>query len=195
MKKQIHEQYTDAVLDIFNPEFDLESKVIKIAKEIKDCSKRGGTVFILGNGGSAAIASHVSVDLTKNARVKSQNFNEADLITCFSNDFGYENWMMEALRFYSTDNDLVILISSSGNSENIIRAARYSVSNRIRMISLSGMNFNNALVGINGATMSIWVNSKGYNIIESIHQMILLMAVDYLIGSAEYLATPSGYTK
>ena len=69
----------------------------------------GGKIIFVGNGGSAAIASHVSVDLTKNANIQSVNFNEADLITCFSNDYGYERWIEKAIDFYADDKDVLIL--------------------------------------------------------------------------------------
>ena len=58
--------------------------LIKISEKFKKTSKKGGKIILLGNGGSAATSSHVSVDLTKNAKIRSINFNEADLITCFS---------------------------------------------------------------------------------------------------------------
>ena len=67
--------------------------------------------MIFGNGGSAAIASHFSVDLTKTANIRSVNYNEADLITCFSNDYGYERWVEKAVDFYGDANDLIIVIS------------------------------------------------------------------------------------
>jgi len=75
---------------------------------------KGRKVILVGNGGSAAIASHVAVDLTKAARVRAINFNEADLITCFANDYGYEHWVEKALGAYADPGDLAILISSSG---------------------------------------------------------------------------------
>ena len=56
--------------------------------------------MIFGNGGSAAISSHFSVDMTKNAGVRCTNYNESDLLTCFSNDFGYERWVEKAINFY-----------------------------------------------------------------------------------------------
>ena len=94
-------------------------------KLIKKTIKNKGKIYIVGNGGSASIASHVSVDFAKVARVQSSTFNDANLITCFSNDYGYENWVKEALRFYSDEGDLVILISSSGRSKNMINAANF----------------------------------------------------------------------
>lgn len=64
---------------------------------LKSATQNGGRVIIVGNGGSAAMASHVSVDLTKTAQVRSVSFNEADLLTCFANDYGYERWVEKAL--------------------------------------------------------------------------------------------------
>ena len=58
-----------------------------------DAHKNKKKTMIFGNGGSAAIASHFSVDVTKNAKVRCTNYNESDLLTCFSNDFGYEKWV------------------------------------------------------------------------------------------------------
>ena len=81
--------------------------------------------MIFGNGGSAAIASHFSVDLTKNAKVRCTNYNESDLITCFSNDYGYEMWVEKAIELYGDEGDSVILISSSGESKNMTNAAKY----------------------------------------------------------------------
>ena len=80
--------------------------------------------MIFGNGGSAAIASHFSVDLTKNARVRCTNYNESDLLTCFSNDYGYEHWVSKAIEFYGDQGDAVILISAGGNSLNMVNGAK-----------------------------------------------------------------------
>ena len=74
----------------------------------------GKKIILVGNGGSAAMASHVAVDFTKAARIRAVNFNESDLLTCLSNDYGYERWVEMALEFYADPGDLVILISSSG---------------------------------------------------------------------------------
>ena len=94
-------------------------EIIKILKKIKNNRKK---IILVGNGGSAAIASHVSVDLTKMCKIRAVNFNEADLLTCFANDYGYENWVKKALSSYADKGDLLICISSSGESKNIIKA-------------------------------------------------------------------------
>ena len=74
--------------------FDEEEleKLQETKKVLIETNKNKKKTLIFGNGGSAAIASHFSVDLTKNAKIRCVNYNESDLLTCFSNDFGYEKW-------------------------------------------------------------------------------------------------------
>ena len=91
--------------------------LLDIENKYEDYINLYNTIYIVGNGGSASIASHVSVDFAKVARIKSATFNNANLITCFANDYGYENWVTEAIKAYLNKNDMVILISSSGNSK------------------------------------------------------------------------------
>ena len=135
--------------------------------------------MIFGNGGSAAIASHVSVDLTKNANIRSVNFNEADLITCFANDYGYENWVVEAIKAYTNINDLIILISSSGTSKNIVNAAKYCKDNNIDLITLSGFTKDNPLSSL--GNVNFHIESTEYNYIEMSHHIILLALVDIFV--------------
>ena len=104
--------------------FDYDEKKLNLfVKYLKQTKKNNKKVIIVGNGGSAAMASHVSVDLTKTCKIRSINFNEADLLTCFANDYGYENWVKKAADFSADKNDLFICISSSGMSKNIINGA------------------------------------------------------------------------
>ena len=159
-------------------------KILALKKTIKKVKKSKKKILIFGNGGSAAIASHFSVDLTKNAKVRAVNFNEADLITCFSNDYGYENWVKKAIEYYSDRGDIIILISSSGTSKNIVNAAKYAKRKKIKLITFSGINKNNPIRKI--GNINFFVNSKAYNIVENIHQIILLSLIDLIIGKSEY---------
>lgn len=167
---------------------DYEKKALKCAELLKKCNLYNGKIIFLGNGGSASIASHVSVDLTKNARIRSINFNEPDLITCFANDFGHDNWMKEALKMYSNKNDIVILISSSGKSKNIINAAKWCLQNSLKTITFTGHNKDNPLKSLNNKGMNFWINSKAYNLVELSHLFILLSIVDLIIGKNIYKA-------
>ncbi len=102
-----------------------EDKLNQTIKLINKSKSKSGKIYLAGNGGSASIASHVSVDFAKIAKVNSSTFNNSNLITCFANDYGYENWITEAIKAYMNKNDMIILISSSGTSKNIVNAAKY----------------------------------------------------------------------
>ena len=160
------------------------SDIETISKIFIDCKKKKNSVFIFGNGGSASIASHVSTDLNKVCNIKSRNFNEASHITCFSNDYGYDNWITQTLKIYLKKSDIVILISSSGNSKNIVNAGKYCIKKKIKFITLTGFNKKNNLYSLSSSKgLNIWVNSKNYNFVENLHQIILLLAVDKVNNS------------
>ena len=136
----------------------------------------GKKIIIFGNGGSAAMASHVAVDFTKAAGIRAMNFNEADLITCFANDYGYENWVAKAFEAYADSGDLAILISSSGKSDNIIKAAQYCKENNYDLITFSGFDRNNDLCKL--GKINFFIDSKNYNYVEMSHHIILVSIVD-----------------
>ena len=158
------------------------TKALYLLNKAKD---RNSKVIIAGNGGSAAISSHLAVDFTKACGLRAINFNEADLITCFANDFGYENWVVEALKAYADNNDLVILLSSSGTSPNIVNAGQYCKTHGIDLITLSGFNEDNPLSKL--GNINVWVASEYYNFIEMIHHVWLVALVDKLAIGDEIL--------
>jgi D-sedoheptulose 7-phosphate isomerase len=151
------------------------------AEIIWHAKANGGKVILVGNGGSAAMASHLSVDLTKAAGVRAINFNEADLLTCFANDFGYENWVARALEAYADKSDVVVLISSSGKSPNILNGVAQARKMGLSVISLSGFKNDNPLRQL--GDINFWCNSEAYNIVEMTHHVWLLSIVDYIIQS------------
>ena len=153
----------------------------KLTNLILETSKKKNKVIICGNGGSSATAAHTSVDLTKNARIKAINFNEYDLITCFSNDFGYQNWLKKSLEYYADTEDLLILISCSGNSKNLVNARKKAISMGLKIATITGCKKSNNLNKPKN-DVNIWINSKSYNQIEIIHHIILLMIVDDIIN-------------
>jgi D-sedoheptulose 7-phosphate isomerase len=143
--------------------------------------KAGKKAIVVGNGGSAAMASHVAVDFTKAASIRAINFNEADLITCFANDYGYEHWVEKALEAYADSGDLVILISSSGKSQNILNAAKKANEMGLSVITVSGFLSDNPLRKF--GDLNLWVDSTEYNIVEMTHHVWLVAIIDYLIES------------
>ena len=180
------QNYLTDFSSLIKPDKDIISKLIQVRNIFLGTSKKKGKILIFGNGGSAAIASHVSVDLTKNAKIRTVNFNESDLITCFSNDYGYERWVEKAIDFYADKNDSVVLISSSGKSKNMINGCKAAKRKKIKAISLTGHTKNNPLS--KATDLSLWINSKAYNFIENTHQIWLLTICDLIIGKREYPA-------
>ena len=178
--------YLNDLSDTIRPGKDIINDLIQVRNIFLKISKKKGKILIFGNGGSAAIASHVSVDLTKNAKIRTVNFNEADLITCFSNDYGYERWIEKAVDFYADPNDALVLISSSGKSKNMLNARKVAKRKKIKVISLTGHTKNNPLSKV--ADLSLWINSKAYNFVENTHQIWLLTVCDLIIGKREYPA-------
>ena len=165
---------------------EIKKKLINLKKIFITTKKNRKKILIFGNGGSAAIASHFSVDLTKNAKIRCTNYNEPDLITCFSNDFGYERWVEMAIKYYGNKGDVLIVISSSGKSKNMINACIAARKKKFsKIITLTGHLVNNPVKKL--GDINLWVNSKAYNYIENIHQFWLLSLVDLVIGKKNYL--------
>ena len=153
-----------------------EKNLEQTIKTIKKTIKNNGKVYVIGNGGSASIASHVSVDFAKVAGVPSSTFNNANLITCFANDYGYENWVTESIKAYTNKNDMFILISSSGTSRNIVNAAKYCKKKSMNLVTLSGFKKNNPLSKL--GKINFHIDSNQYNFIEMSHHIILVYLVD-----------------
>ncbi len=185
--KEFLTSYLNDFSDLVKPDEKIIDQLGKVADLIKVISAKGNKVLIFGNGGSAAISSHFSVDLTKNAGVRCVNCNEADLITCFANDYVYERWVEKAVDFYGDEGDLLIVISSSGSSKNMlngVKAARNGNFNAV--VTFTGFADENPLRQL--GDINLWADSKAYNFIENIHQVWLLAIVDLIIGSREYSA-------
>jgi D-sedoheptulose 7-phosphate isomerase len=163
---------------------DVNQQIKDAKKAILETKRIGGKLMFAGNGASASIANHASLDFTKQGKVRSINFNESAFITAFSNDFGYENWLQKAVEFYGDKGDTLVLISCSGTSPNVVKAAEYSRKHGVNVITFTGFNNDNML--IKSGDINFWVDSRAYNIIEGIHQIWLLSICDLIIGKKEY---------
>lgn len=161
----------------------ITNDLIQIKSLFQDTSNKGGKIILAGNGGSAAMASHVAVDMTKNAGIRAVTFNEYDLITTLANDFGYENWISKAIEFYYNSKDIIVLISASGQSQNVLNAATKSKELGLTVITFSGMSPQNPLR--NQGDINLWVDSQVYNIVEMTHHIWLLAIVDMIISKTE----------
>jgi D-sedoheptulose 7-phosphate isomerase len=153
------------------------------AAMVRQTHQSSKKIIVVGNGGSAAMASHVTVDFTKAAGIRAINFNEADLITCFANDYGYEHWVAKALEAYADPGDLVILISSSGKSPNMLNGARQAKAMDLSLVTVSGFSADNPVRKL--GDLNLWVDSTAYNIVEMTHHVWLVAIIDYLVETNE----------
>jgi D-sedoheptulose 7-phosphate isomerase len=187
MGKKFLERYFEDLKTAMSPNHNVLDRLVLAKDILVTAQKKKKKVLVIGNGGSAAIASHMSVDLTKSAKIRAINFNEADLLTCFSNDFGYEHAYAKAIEYYGDEDDVLIAISSSGKSANILNAVKKARETNFKcIITFSGMSPENPLY--QHGDINFWVDSKAYNIIENTHQIWMLSLVDLIIGKSVYSA-------
>jgi D-sedoheptulose 7-phosphate isomerase len=160
------------------------NSMIEFKTLLSGIKETGNKMILAGNGASASIASHSMVDFTKQAKVKAVAYSDYSLITAFANDYGYENYLSKILESYANKGDVVVLISSSGKSSNIVNAAQYAKDNNIKLITFTGFEENNPLKLL--GDINFWVDSKAYNIIENTHSIWLMAVCDLLMGKIEY---------
>jgi len=191
----MHNFSNNSVLDDFISEYkkkiDLGFKSIdaleldKILSIITHTRKNGYSIYAGGNGGSSAISDHLCCDWLKGAprssskplRVHSLTSNSS-LMTAISNDYAYSESLSKQLEYFLTSDDLVVLISSSGNSPNIIQAAKYTKKIGAKLVGLCGFSGGELK---NLADYSIYIPIHNYGIVEDVHQSIMHIISQYLL--------------
>ena len=135
-----------------------------------------GRLFFIGNGGSACISAHMAEDFDKLANIPSLCMSNVGLVTCLANDEGYENIFRIWLGSHYCLDDLLIAISSSGKSQNIIKGAQ--VVGKNNLITLTGFD-DNPLSKM--GCINVHVPYNHYGIVESLHATFLHLVLDTLI--------------
>ena len=138
----------------------------------------GQIIHLLGNGGSAAICSHVAVDLTKACGLRAMTYHDPSLITCFTNDYGQDHAFAKIVEKYVSVDDILVLISSSGQSANVVNACKFALNTNIETVILSGFAADNALQEIYRGRYNFHIHSHNYNVVEAMHLLILLQVVE-----------------
>ncbi len=153
---------------------------------IKKTIESGASVWWVGNGGSAAISSHLSQDMLNKLGARSFYLGDSSLMTCMANDFGYENVYAKPLEKLVNSKDLLIAISSSGNSKNIIRCVELARRKGMNVIALSGFKETNTLWNIE-VNVSFFVSADLYGIVEVSHEAILHSVIESLWQEENHL--------
>jgi D-sedoheptulose 7-phosphate isomerase len=183
-----YERFARALL-----EFDKEplKDVLRVFERV---TADGGTVWIAGNGGSAAIADHTVCDVSKGTHVDGKPpvrsvslASNGPMITALANDIAYESVFSEQLKYYLGPKDAVLLVSSSGNSPNVVRACEYANDRGVPTI---------AFVGFKGGRLAeiarhvVWVKVENYGIVEDTHQSVIHALTQYI--KAKAVGSPPG---
>jgi len=155
---------------------DLDQGLSFACQLIRETKSHGGIVYVIGNGGSAGIASHFCNDLMKALRVPSATLYDSNVLTCLSNDIGYENIFSYQLERLLKSNDLLVAISSSGRSSNIINAADVAHKHNAQLLTFSGFARDNPLRRL--GTLNFWIDRSDYGLVESAHFVLLHSVVD-----------------
>lgn len=139
-------------------------------------TKKRGKVYIIGNGGCAAIASHLAVDLINTLKIPATTLCDSNLLTCMSNEHGYENVFSKPLDRLMTENDFLVAISCSGSSANILNAVKTAKEKGAKTLTLSGFKATNPLRYM--GDLNLWIESEDFGIVESAHFFLLHTIID-----------------
>jgi D-sedoheptulose 7-phosphate isomerase len=162
--------------ETFNSYFESEDFNSTFTKAMSILNSGVKRIFFIGNGGSNSICSHMYEDFAKIGRFQTYTFSDGALITCYANDYGYDKAMAEWLKVYIQEGDLLIAISSSGNSSNILNACNEALNAKAQTIVLSGFKNDNKLRQI--GDVSFYIPATDYGVVECFHQVILHSLLD-----------------
>ena len=156
----------------------------RAAGVLLDAYSRGARMFSCGNGGSAAIANHIQCDHVKNIRTSTDLTPQVlslstnvELLTAIANDMGYENIFVYQLQSQSRPSDVLMAVSSSGRSPNVVQALTWARENGLRTIAITGFDGGPARAV---AEVSIHADCTNYGIIEDLHQAVMHALAQYI---------------
>lgn len=161
-----------------------EQGLLEAADSLRQAKLKKKKIILVGNGGSAAIAEHMAADFTKNAGLKAVSISGVPLLTMYANDYGFEYIYSKAIESYLQKGDILIAISSGGESRNIINAVQSAKNLGCRVITFSAFEKDNTLRKL--GDINIYLSCRAYGYIEIIHNLLIHFLNDKIIGSTVY---------
>jgi phosphoheptose isomerase len=180
------EQYCGAYLDLLRRGAEAidRTKISRAAAILDEVIDRSGTIFVCGNGGSAAISNHLHCDFLKGVQTGTDRLPRVislaaniEMITAISNDIAYDEIFLYPLRTMARREDVLITVSSSGNSENVVRAAEWARENGVLTIAFTGFSGGRTA---RIADVNIHVPVNNYGVVEDVHQSVMHILAQYL---------------
>lgn len=151
-----------------------------IIKQMRLSHQQGNKIMIVGNGGSAGIASHMAIDHSKNGQLRAMAFNDPSALTCIANDYSYAEVFSKQIEFHARPGDVLIAISSSGKSQNILNAVDTAKKMGVFAITYSGFNAENPLR--TKGDFNFFVEAKEYGFVEVAHLALIHAILDAHCG-------------
>ena len=175
-----------AITDAHGKPMAREDAYALAMREVREVHDAGGKLMFIGNGGSAGIASHMAIDYSRNGGIRAVAFNDAAALTCLANDFGYENVFVKQIEMHAQAGDMLIAISSSGQSMNILKAADVARERGCKVYTFSGFSPDNPLR--NYGALNFYVASGEYGFVEITHLSLIHSILDLTMGWGSTIA-------
>jgi D-sedoheptulose 7-phosphate isomerase len=171
---------SSVVTDAAGQPVPLEAAATRVGRQLREVNGAGKRIYIIGNGGSAGIASHLAVDFSKNGGMRTSALNDSSALTCLGNDFGYEFVFSKQLEWYAQPGDALIAISSSGRSKNVLNGVAVGREKNCDIFTFSGFDKNNPLR--RKGDVNFFVASDLYGFVEVAHLALLHGILDIQMG-------------
>ncbi len=154
--------------------------VVDMGRRMRTAHESGRRVFFIGNGGSAGICSHMATDYSKNGGIRASALNDGAVLTCLGNDYGYEFVFSKQIEWHAVAGDVVVAISSSGRSPNIINAANAARQRGCVLFTFSGFKPDNPLRLL--GDVNVYLANQEYGFVEVGHLAVLHAVLDIQLG-------------
>jgi len=174
-----------ATTDLNGKLIDFPAGVEIAAQLIIERTSIGNKLIFIGNGASAAISSHMSTDFWKNGGMRAVAFNDSSLLTCIGNDYGYEFLFEKPVEMFAESGDILIAISSSGSSVNILNGADAARNKECKVITFSGFRADNTLRNL--GDINFYVPADEYGPVEIVHHSICHSILDCIVSKKKGL--------
>ncbi len=159
---------------------ELADAVSQVMAQARSAHAAGNELIFVGNGGSAAIASHMATDYSKNGNIRSLALNDSSMLTCLGNDLGYDRVFAKQIELHARPGDLLIAISSSGRSANILNAVKAARAAKCAVVTFSGFTPDNPLRRL--GDINFYLASDRYGFVEIGHLTICHAILDFICG-------------
>ncbi len=172
------------ITDILGNVVEQQQALEQLSALSDEVSRSGKKQYFIGNGASMAFSDHMAIDWSKNGKVPTHSFSNTALLTALGNDLGINELFAFAVSTYAEEGDLLVAISSSGNSLNILEAIKAAKEKCMRIITFSGLKPDNNARKM--GNINVYVPAKTYGVVECSHQLLLHMWLDHYMGITEW---------